>query len=290
MPLKRRGRDSKPLTTNDDGLKPPQPGGTGVSRRALLANGGLLAGGAAALAGVAPTPAQAAVPLTTPEFSARKFTPRRMAPGLPKRDYMPVVVPNDTKAPWKIVDGVKVFHLIAEEFEHEFAEGLKALCWGYNRQVNGPVLEMVEGDHVRIFLTNRLPAATSIHWHGFLIPNGMDGVGGLNQKAVPPGETYRYEFTLAQHGTLMYHSHHDEMTQMALGMTGMVVVHPRRRTNAVDRDFALVLHEWRSLRARRRQGRRSLAYSLCGNFWDARAVRVPAVVLVGSRRSRALAL
>ena len=79
--------------------------------------------------------------------------------------------------------------------------GLKAFCWGYNKQVNGPVLEMVEGDHVRIYVTNRLIAPTSVHWHGFLIPNGMDGVGGLNQKAIQPGETYRYEFVLGQHGS-----------------------------------------------------------------------------------------
>ena len=86
------------------------------------------------------------------------FAPRALPPGMPNRDYMPVVVPNGTKCPWKVVNGVKVFHLVAEEFEHEFAPGLKATCWGYNKQVNGPILEMVEGDHVRIYLTNRLIA------------------------------------------------------------------------------------------------------------------------------------
>ncbi len=173
------------------------------------------------------------------------FAPKKMPPGMPGRDYQPVVVPNGTKCPWKIVDGVKVFHLVVEEFEHEFAPGLKAFCWGYNRQVNGPVLEMVEGDHVRIYVTNRLEAPTTVHWHGFLIPNGMDGVGGLNQKAILKGETYRYEFVMGQHGTLMFHAHHDEMTQMAMGLTGMVVVHPRKPERKIDRDFALVLHEWR---------------------------------------------
>jgi hypothetical protein len=73
----------------------------------------------------------------------------------------------------------------------------------------------------------------------------MDGVGGLNQKAILPGETYKYEFTIRQAGTGMYHSHHDEMTQMALGMTGMFVIHPRRRRGPkIDRDFAIMLHEW----------------------------------------------
>jgi hypothetical protein len=74
----------------------------------------------------------------------------------------------------------------------------------------------------------------------------MDGVGGLTQKSIAPGETFKYEFTVRQAGTGMYHSHHDEMTQMALGMTGLFVIHPRKPTGPrVDRDFAILLHEWR---------------------------------------------
>jgi hypothetical protein len=75
----------------------------------------------------------------------------------------------------------------------------------------------------------------------------MDGVGGLTQRTIHPGETFRYEWTFRQHGTFLYHSHHDEMTQMALGLMGMIVVHPRRRDPAsrVDRDFAIMLSEWK---------------------------------------------
>ena len=123
---------------------------------------------------------------------------------------------------------MKVFHLVAEEVEHEFAPGLKAHCWGYNGHVHGPTIEAVEGDRVRIYVTNHLPAPTSVHWHGLLLPNGMDGVAGLTQRAIKPGETFKYEFTLRQHGTHMYHSHHDEMTQMALGTVGLFVIHPRK--------------------------------------------------------------
>ena len=82
-----------------------------------------------------------------------------------------------------------------------------------------------------------------MHWHGVLLPNGMDGVAGLMQPHIEPGETYVYEFTLRQHGTLMYHPHSDEMVQMALGMMGFFIVHPRGG-RAVDRDFAIMLHEW----------------------------------------------
>lgn len=169
-----------------------------------------------------------------------------LPPGEPGKDYTPVITPNNVSLPWKIVDGVKVYHLIAEEVAHEFAPGLKAQCWGYNGRVHGPTIEAVEGDRVRIYVTNRLPGSTSVHWHGLLLPNGMDGVAGLTQPVIKPSETFRYEFTLRQHGTFMYHSHHDEMIQMALGTTGMFVIHPRKpKAERPDRDFAFMLSEWR---------------------------------------------
>ncbi len=167
-------------------------------------------------------------------------------PGLPGKDYTPVTVPNGSALPFKIVDGVKVFHLVSEEVEHEFAPGLKAKCWGFNGQVHGPVIEAVEGDWVRIYVTNRLPEPTAVHWHGVFLPNGMDGVAGLTQKAIQPGETFKYEFRFRQHGTFMYHAHHDEMTQMALGSMGMIVVHPRDpKGPKADRDFVYMLNEWK---------------------------------------------
>ena len=152
---------------------------------------------------------------------------------------------NGTSLPWKMVDGVKEYHLTAEAVDHEFAPGCRAKCWGYNGTTPGPTIEAFEGDRVRILVTNNLPEPTSIHWHGILLPNGMDGVSGLNQPAIGPGETWAYEFTLRQHGTHMYHPHADEMTQMAFGMMGMLIVHPRNvEQPAVDRDFAFMLHNW----------------------------------------------
>jgi len=176
---------------------------------------------------------------------------RHVDPGQPGTDYTPVITPDGSTLPWKIVDGVKVFHLIAEEVQHEFAPGLVASTWGYNGQTHGPTIEAVEGDRVRIYVTNKLDAPTTVHWHGILLPNGMDGVGGLNQRSIHKNETYKYEFTLRQHGTFMYHSHHDEMTQMGLGMMGMIVVHPRvgislRSSDEIFRgqQFAIMLSEW----------------------------------------------
>jgi FtsP/CotA-like multicopper oxidase with cupredoxin domain len=99
----------------------------------------------------------------------------------------------------------------------------------------------VEGDRIRIFVTNKLPEHTSIHWHGIFLPNGMDGVGGLTQPHIKPGETYVYEFTLRQHGTFMYHPHADEMVQLAVGMMGFFIIHPKAAESPqIDRDFAII--------------------------------------------------
>lgn len=163
----------------------------------------------------------------------------------PSPSYTPVVTPNGSTLPWREVDGVKVGHLIAEPVEHEMAPGMRLDCWGYNGGTPGPTIEAVEGDRVRIYVTNRLPEPTTVHWHGIILPCGMDGVQGLTQRAIPPGETWRYELTFEHAGTFMYHPHADEMTQMALGMMGMIVVHPRRpRGPRVDRDFVLMTGEW----------------------------------------------
>ena len=187
-------------------------------------------------------PKEAAPPATPPVAGASM---RSVAAGMPGRDYTPVITPNGTTLPFRVVNGVKVFHLVAEPIEHEFAPGLKATCWGYNGRTIGPTIEAVEGDRVRIYVTNRLPEATSVHWHGVIVPSGMDGVGGLSQAPILPGETYKYEYTLRQHGTCMYHSHYDEMTQMGLGMMGMFVIHPRQPTHTVDKDFVMLSSEWR---------------------------------------------
>ncbi len=159
--------------------------------------------------------------------------------------YTPVVTPNGSTLPWHMDNGVKVFQLIAEPVKREFAPGMVVNCWGYNGQTPGPTIEALEGDRVRILVTNNLPEPTSVHWHGIFLPSGMDGVAGLNQPHIPPGKTFVYEFTLRQNGTFMYHSHSDEMLQMALGMMGMFIIHPRTPPAPhIDRDFCIMLHAW----------------------------------------------
>ena len=166
-------------------------------------------------------------------------------PSTNRQSYLPCQTLNGWTLPYKMKNGVKEFHLVAEEIEHEFAPGTTAKCWGYNGTTPGPTIEAVEGDRVRILVTNCLKEHTTIHWHGLLLPSGMDGVGGLNQPQIKPNETFAYEFTLKQHGSHMYHPHADEMTQMAVGMMGMFIIHPKNgEAVPVDRDYCFLLHNW----------------------------------------------
>jgi FtsP/CotA-like multicopper oxidase with cupredoxin domain len=174
-------------------------------------------------------------------------SPRMQPPLFPTtgRPYHPVVTLNGWSLPWRMKDGVKEFHLVAEPVVREIAPGMKANLWGYNGSSPGPTIEVVEGDRVRIFVTNKLPEETSIHWHGVLLPSGMDGVTGLTQPAIRIGKTFVYEFVLQRSGTFMYHPHADEMTQMAMGMMGMFIVHPKDPGQyKVDRDFVFLLNAY----------------------------------------------
>ncbi|MDI1308597.1 MAG: copper oxidase [Methylotenera sp.] len=161
------------------------------------------------------------------------------------RPYNPVVTLNGWSLPWRMKNGVKEFHLVAEPVVREIAPGMKAHLWGYNGQSPGPTIEVVEGDKVRIFVTNRLPEITSVHWHGQPLPNGMDGVSGLTQAPIEPGKTYVYEFEAKRAGSFMYHPHADEMTQMAMGLMGSWVTHPKNpKFMPVDRDFIFLLNAY----------------------------------------------
>ncbi len=194
--------------------------------------------------GPAPSSGAGTAPRTTPPSSP--VTSRALRPVVAPGGQRAVVTPNGTTLPWRRVGDVKVGHLVARPVDHEFAPGLRATCWGYNGGTPGPTIEAVEGDRVRIYVTNRLPEPTTVHWHGVLVPNGMDGVSGLSQRPILPGQTFKYEFTFTRAGTYMYHPHFDEMTQMALGMVGMIVIHPRAPAGPrVDRDFVLMTHEWK---------------------------------------------
>jgi FtsP/CotA-like multicopper oxidase with cupredoxin domain len=208
-----------------------------LSRRDLVAAGGLALLGAGAVSGRV----QAQSIPEAPTMSSPSMQPPLRPTSGP--DYQPVVTLNGWTLPWRQNGDWKEFHLVAEPVVRELAPGMQAHLWGYNGQSPGPTIEAVEGDKVRIFVTNRLPEHTTVHWHGQLLPCGMDGVGGLTQPHIKPGSTFVYEFELRKSGTFMYHPHADEMVQMAMGMMGFFVVHPRDPARLrVDRDFVFLLN------------------------------------------------
>ncbi|MBR3189723.1 copper oxidase [Bosea sp. (in: a-proteobacteria)] len=210
---------------------------TTLSRRGFIGTSGLVVAAAGAVSG---RTAFAAVPEAPTMTEATTQAPLVPTTG---RDYQPVATLNGWTLPWRMNGDWKEFHLVAEPVVREFAPGMKGYLWGYNGQSPGPTIEAVEGDKVRIFVTNKLPESTAVHWHGQRLPNGMDGVGGLNQPHIPPGKTFVYEFQLRRSGTYMYHPHSDEMVQMAMGMMGFFVVHPKDPAfRRVERDFVFLLN------------------------------------------------
>lgn len=197
------------------------------------------------------------IELTTPPVIVNKIKNRVNTIGVPSLGY-------------SLDNGVKVFHLIAQPIEHiivnenksELAHlippknetGLKKRhhrpiykkikCWGYNGTTPGPTIEVNEGDRVRIILKNELPEPTSIHWHGIELPNDQDGATPETAHPVMPGETFTYEFTLYQSGTLMYHSGFNPMKQDHMGLNGMFIVHPKKYKYKIDKQFAIMLQQW----------------------------------------------
>jgi len=208
-----------------------------LSRRALVHSAALLVGASAVSRSQA-----AGIPEAVTASSPATQSPLKASNG---QDYQPVVTLNGWTLPWRMNGDWKEFHLVAEPVVREIAPGMRAHLWGYNGQSPGPTIEAVEGDKVRIFVTNRLAEHTTVHWHGMPVPNGMDGVGGLTQAHIEPGKTFVYEFVLKRSGTFMYHPHADEMVQMAMGMMGMFIVHPRDpQLHRVDRDFLFIMSSY----------------------------------------------
>lgn len=156
---------------------------------------------------------------------------------------VPIETPDVPKLPFRLVDGVKEFHLVAEPVRTEFLAGKTVDAWGYNGSVPGPTMEVNQGDKVRVVFHNNLPEMTTVHFHGLEVPMAMDGVPGLGQDPVMPGGMFTYEFTIHQHGTFFYHSHF--AMQEMMGMIGFFIVYPKEPyLPRVDRDFGIILQEW----------------------------------------------
>ncbi|GAB6935995.1 multicopper oxidase family protein [Calditerricola yamamurae] len=132
--------------------------------------------------------------------------------------------------------------LVAKVAKQEVAPGVVKEVWTYNGSVPGPEIRVKQGETVRVRFKNELPVPTTIHWHGLPVPNAMDGVPGVTQNAVKPGEEFVYEFKATVSGTYMYHSHQDSANQVDRGLYGAIVVEEPQ--SAYDRDYTLMLDEW----------------------------------------------
>jgi len=140
-------------------------------------------------------------------------------------------------------NGVKVFRLDPEVVKVQLVPGKEMYAWGYSGSVPGPTVEVNEGDRVRFIVTNKLPEATTVHWHGLEVPLNMDGVPFISQPLIEPGQTFVYEYTVHQNGTFFYHSH--MAMQEMMGMIGLFIIHPKQPYSPrVDKDFGIVLQEW----------------------------------------------
>jgi FtsP/CotA-like multicopper oxidase with cupredoxin domain len=145
------------------------------------------------------------------------------------------------------LDGtVKVFDLEASIVSWSILAGERVTAYAVNGQVPGPTLRIRQGDRVRIRLTNHLPETTTLHWHGLIVPNAMDGPAEITQRPVPPGETFTYEFTARQAGTYFYHSHDHSDRQQGLGLYGALIIDPQTpaSTQVYDAEYTVQLQEW----------------------------------------------
>jgi len=136
------------------------------------------------------------------------------------------------------------FTLVAKEARHQLNSEVTVDAYTFNGSVPGSQIRVTEGEKVTIHFKNELPEATSIHWHGITVPNAMDGIPGVTQNAVQPGESFTYEFTASVPGTYMYHTHQNAVNQMDKGLYGSFIVEPKEKT--YDRDYTLMLDEWMS--------------------------------------------
>ncbi|SFU23275.1 multicopper oxidase family protein [Mesorhizobium sp. YR577] len=116
--------------------------------------------------------------------------------------------------------------------------------WAYDGRIPGPEIRLRQGRSAHIVVENRLEEDTTVHWHGIRLPNAMDGVPGLTQPPIKPGESFVYEFTPPDAGTFWYHPHADSLQQLGRGLAGALIVEEAEPVH-VDRDLLWVLTDWR---------------------------------------------
>jgi FtsP/CotA-like multicopper oxidase with cupredoxin domain len=153
---------------------------------------------------------------------------------------------GDRELAYRIENGVKVFNLTPAAIRWTILPGVAVDAYAYNGQVPGPRIHIREGDRVRIHVKNELPEVTTVHWHGLVLPNQMDGPAEVTQAPIKPGGSYDYEFTAVQHGTYFYHPHAKPDRTQALGLYGAFIIDPANPVDEVraDHEYVIQLQEW----------------------------------------------
>jgi len=183
----------------------------------------------------------------TMHFDTPAAAMREMAAILPRHiaHHAPRDARGDQPIEPRLDRGVKVFDLEAGVVRWHILDDVSVDAYAFNRQLPGPRLRLVQGDRVRINFRNALPESTTVHWHGLVVPNEMDGPANITQSPVPPGGTYVYEYTVEQAGTFFYHTHDHADRQQAFGLYGALIIEPRdRREPAANLDYTIQLQEW----------------------------------------------
>jgi manganese oxidase len=182
------------------------------------------------------------------DFNTPADAMRDMAAILPRQVSFvaPVDARGDQLLESRMENGVKVFDLEASVIRWNILPNETVDAYAYNRQVPGPRIRVTQGDRIRINFKNNLPEKTTVHWHGMILPNEMDGPSEITQEPVPPGGTYVYEFDVGQSGTYFYHTHAHSDRQQAFGLYGALIIDPRDPTGVpqADMEYTIQLQEW----------------------------------------------
>ncbi|MBI4307316.1 MAG: multicopper oxidase domain-containing protein [Chloroflexi bacterium] len=170
------------------------------------------------------------------------------------------------------------YELVARKAQWEVTRGVVADAVTYNGTVPGPVLRVTEGDTLKVVLKNELDQDTSIHWHGVHVPSAMDGVPGVTQQPVRPGETFTYEFVASHAGTFIYHPHTKSVAQIDNGLYGALIIDPRESPDPrFDREFIMVLGAWQIGRGADMQPQGGMAMAMDYNYFTINGRAYPAI-------------